>query len=656
MKNRCDCRFLAYVLKFSLTRARTHEGAWRHRVARAGSRVAILLPLVGLVMAPVSAQIRALEWPDPTANDVLPYDGSGLTHGPLLGRPTATGMRVWVRTSEAGAFRVVYAPALPLAADGPGVDGTTLAESDNTGYVDLTGLEPDTRYFYGIVLDGRIIDTRFDFEPGFPSFRTLPSDQTLANEAYNPEGRFNFSFGVGFGARQNSGQPMYRDAPGFHTLNERFADRLSFFLMNGDYIYEEFRTASNRPHTTDMFRADYRSYMEHGRAMSAFQRHVPMLYTYDDHETYSDLEGTGEIGLKKGKWLYRDRSLVPWYEYAGWANYDGPQRGEIVWGEAQVTAESDVLFDPKADFTRLRPATLSTIHVDMDQKNAGVFGFVEVIDGQHLRVTPAFRADETCTYSIGTHHYFDWKVGNCHFFAVDTRGERTRYVPEKINDPDRFLLGATQEQWLLDGAKNTDADFIFIVSSVSWMIYHTNFHMYDDPSKIPPGPAPKEDGFLGAIQERDRILKVLDAIEKPVIIFTGDLHNGFAVQISDNVWEFMMGPFNSFNHPILTAGNPPPPYGGWFDSAGAPVKIKWVAGFPNEMTYQRLTNKYYGVVQVNNVLKSGRQDEPGLHWVAFDAPQLVVQFIDAHTGEIVYAEGISTIDAKPAPGKPNAGL
>ncbi|MBX3180418.1 MAG: alkaline phosphatase D family protein [Candidatus Hydrogenedentes bacterium] len=594
------------------------------------------------------AQIRALGWPDATANDVIPYDGSGLTHGPLLGRPAATSMRVWVRTAAPGPFRVVYAPSLPLSADGPGVAGETNAGDDNTGVVDLTGLAPDTRYYYGIVLNERIVDTRNDFAPGFPSFRTLPDCASYADERYNPDGRFNFSFGVGFGARQTSSEPMYRDAPGFHSLNARYADRLSFFIMNGDYIYEEFRTAQNRPHEAEMFRADYRSYMEHGLAMTEFQRRVPWLYTYDDHETFSDLEGAGEIGLKQGKWLYRDRSLGPWYEYAGWANYPGPQRGEIYRGEAEVKAGGDVLHDPNADFTQLRPETISTLLVDMGQKNQGVYGLVETIDAHHVRVTPAFAENETCTYSIGTHHYFDWRVGNCHFFALDTRGERTRYLAKKVNDPDRFLLGATQEKWLLDGIAGTDADFIFIVSSVSWMIYHTNFHMYKDPAEIPPGPAAKEDGFLGAIQERDRLLAALDAIEKPVIIFTGDLHNAFAVQISDNVWEFMTGPFNSFNHPILTAGNPPPPYGGWFDSAGTNVKIKWVAGFPNEMSYQRLTNKYYGIVQVNNALKSGRQEGPGLHWVAYDEPQVIVQFIDAYTGEMVYAEGISTADAKPA--------
>jgi phosphodiesterase/alkaline phosphatase D-like protein len=583
------------------------------------------------------------KWPDPVANDVVPYEGSALTHGPMLGRPTATSMRVWIRTREPMPFTIVHSPELPLTTASPGVEGQTTAEEDNTGYVDLENLEPNTRYFYGVVLDGALIDTRMDYEPGFPHFRTLPDADAYRDEKYNPDGRFNLRFAVTFGNRQTSNIPKYRNPPGYVVFNEQYEDDLDFFIMNGDYIYEEFRTRDNRPHTPDMFRADYKSYLEQSPDMAEFFRHVPTFFTYDDHETYSDLEGTGEIGLGKGKWLYRDVALGPWYEYAGWANFSGPQRQPIRWGEGSYTKDEDILLDANADFSTLRPEAVSTIHVH-DGPNAGVYGFVQVVDQHRLRVKPAFQAGATGSYSIGTHHYFDWKPGNCHFFFLDTRGERTRYIPEKALDEDRFLLGATQEHWLTEGVRQTDADFIFVVSSVSWMIYHTNFHVLPDPSNIPPGRSEKEDGFTGAVAERDRLLKVFDGLGKPVLLFTGDLHNAFAVQISDNVWEFMTGPFNSFDHPRATAGNPP--YGGWFDSEGTKVKIKWVAGFPNELSYQRLRSKFYGVVQVNNALKSGRPESPGLHWVAYDAPQVVVRIHDAWTGDLVYAEGISTLDAE----------
>jgi len=265
---------------------------------------------IGLAL--LAAGAAAAEWPDYVANDVLQYASSGLTHGPMLGRPGATSMRVWVRTKKPMAFRVVYDTRVPLTPKSPGVDGKSLAATDNTGVVDLTGLTPNTRYAYGVVLDGQLVDTRIEPRGEFPSFRTLPDAKSLADPKTNPQGRFNLCFAVGVGANQGPHNLHHVNPPAFATLLERHGRDLQFFLMNGDFIYEEHRTREQ-----ESFRANYRLYLSRGRTVANFLRHVPALFTYDDHETYSDMEGTGEIGLRRGKWLLRDPSLVPWYEYAG---------------------------------------------------------------------------------------------------------------------------------------------------------------------------------------------------------------------------------------------------------------------------------------------------------------------------------------------------
>jgi hypothetical protein len=104
----------------------------------------------------------------------------------------------------------------------------------------------------------------------------------------------------------------------------------------------------------------------------------------------------------------------------------------------------------------------------------------------------------------------------------------------------------------------------------------------------------------------------------------------------------MCGPLNSAAHPIGTAGKPP--FGGCYDSAGRKVKIKWVAGFPDNVHYTRLHGTYYATVQVNNVFKSARPEGAGCQWIAYDSPQVVVRFHDGYTGKLLYAEGISLVD------------
>ncbi|NDH95833.1 MAG: hypothetical protein EBZ13_15160, partial [Planctomycetia bacterium] len=138
------------------------------RWVRVGRGWLVAALLVGLVNWAAAA-----DWPSPVANDVLPYPTSGLTHGPMLGRPASDSVRIWLRTDQPREFAVVYDTQVPLTADSPSVPGKTIAASDNTGMVDLTGLAADTRYFYGIRIDGQLIDTRVDFHDPWPAFQTL---------------------------------------------------------------------------------------------------------------------------------------------------------------------------------------------------------------------------------------------------------------------------------------------------------------------------------------------------------------------------------------------------------------------------------------------------------------------------------------------------
>lgn len=154
--------------------------------------------------------------------------------------------------------------------------------------------------------------------------------------------------------------------------------------------------------------------------------------------------------------------------------------------------------------------------------------------------------------------------------------------------------------------------------------------------------------FAGFLHERKRLLDFFDRMEKPALLFTGDVHNSMSIEVTDNVWEFLCGPMNSTGHPIATAGNPP--FGGWFDSQGRPVKMKWVAGFPNNLHYSRIRSPYYAVVQVNNLFKTAKPEGTGYQYVAYDHPQVVVRFHDGYSGRLENAESISTADLVSHPG------
>ena len=584
-------------------------------------------------------------WPDPVANDVLPYATAGLSHGPLLGRVTDRSVRVWVRTRTPIDFDVLYGTRLPLGKESDKVTGATTEAADSTGVVDLTRLDPNTRYYYAIRINGELPDLRQEITAPWPSFRTLPNETSFANPTENPDGLFNVTFAVGHCASQETDRSggMYSSTPAYDMIRRHHADEAMFAIVNGDVIYEELRDGA-----ITGVRDNYKTYFSRGRSFSTLFRNMPALFTFDDHDVGWDIHGCGQVGLREGRHLIRDIGLRGYEEYLSWANHPGPQRGRIRFGTAEVKQGSTILFDADAEFSSLDPGTVSTIHLGnytRDEfvgrhgdppKNAGVYGLTRVVDGTHLEITPAARADETLPYSIGTHHYYDWQVANCHFFALDTRGERSRRNPQDRADPSLFLLGAAQEQWLLDGIRNTDAEFIFVVSPDPWTIYHTAAHVGGDDEDD------KGDGFPSFLDQRERLLSAMDAIDKPILIFTGDVHASASVKITNNVWEMMCGPLGSTGHPLGTLGNPPT--GGPWSSMGRDVEIRWVTGFPNNLPYQKIRNTYYGIVQVNNVLKVADPDG-GYQFCAYDVPQVIVRWHDGYTGRLVYAESITTRDA-----------
>lgn len=579
-----------------------------------------------------------------------------LTHGPILGRAGSTHMAIWARAF--GGFQIEYGLAPAKLDQTSGVVQTT-PERDFTGWVLLSNLKPNTKYFYRVV--GPMGESRWIGPTG--SFRTWPDAAVLKHDEFNPRGLFNFRFEFACGNNQTPGQGGGPENIAYKTMLDNLKDKIDFAILNGDWLYEDKRDYTvadwlkqvglkpdQAPRVVQIAPTivgvweNYKVYLSRSKNLSAWHREMPSFFTFDDHEILNDVWGAGSPGLRDRRAVFRDIGTQAWYDYLGWSNpIDFKQ--EIVFGKAELKKGSDILIDAAADFTKLDLKQAASLHVHWgtptagvnDNKldgvggdpNAGVYAIAEVLGKDRLRIKPPAREDGTASYSIGRRSYYRFRVANCDFFALDTRSHREMHDTKQRDKKGLTMLGPEQKQWLLEGMKKSDADFFFVISSVNLMVPHVGGGAIRADNK--------DDAWTAFLDEREQLIQFWDGLGKPVFVLTGDLHNSFAIKITDRVWEFASGPHNSNNHIASDEGDRPA--NGPFDSFGRKCDIRWSSFFKNDIPREQLQHPFYCVVQVNNVfnnpLKVGEE-----RWVAFPRPQVIFQYFDGRTGEMRYAEAI----------------
>lgn len=582
-----------------------------------------------------------------------------LTHGPMLGHVTEQSVRVWARTSEPGEFEVRFGTE-PDQFNHVGPTAATHIDQDNTGVGQLTGLRPDTQYHYQVWVNGR--------PQGLPGrFRTLPSAEQSRNDEYNPEGLFNFRFQIGSCANQNPLHGIGHRAPTYENLNRDWADRLHFHIMNGDWLYEELRTypaeawrlvqgVDRLPRVVEVMPSivgvweNYKLYQSRGVELAKWHRNVPSYFTFDDHELVNDIWGTGEAGMRHRRTVFRDIGTRAWFDYLGWANPIEHQQ-RVHFGKGQMKAGSDLLVDRETDFTKLPLDRMLNLHVHWGTETAGVndmkydndeghpnsyvYEIKQVVDPHTLRLhMPAMVDDEELSYSIGRQSYGKFRVSNCEFYLVDTRGDRDMHDIREREKPGVSLLGKPQREWLVQSMRDSDAEFFFVISSVPFMIPHSGaggFELDEDN---------KEESWTGFFDEREALIDEWEKLGKKVFVMTGDLHNSFAIKVTDNVWEFCCGPHNSVNHvPALDEMDRPAT--GIFDFGPRKCDIRWSSYILPDLPRLERLYPHYCVVQVNNVFNMPQQ-LGGTRLVTYPHPQVVFQYYDGRTGELAYAEAVST--------------
>ena len=580
-----------------------------------------------------------------------------ITHGPILGRLSSTGIGVWARTARPGEFHVRYGRSPAQLDRSSSVVRTTL-DRDNTGWVHITGLEPHTVYYYEVVGE---VGSRFPNELK-GDFRTLPDADTHRHADLNPDGLFNFRFEYACGNQQRVDPSL----PTFRTMLDRIEDSIDFAILDGDWMYEE-----ERAYTPDQWRRqtaaqttprivalaptitgvweNYKLYLTRGKNLAEWHREVPSFFMFDDHEMLNDVNGTGTPGLRSRRAVFRDIGIEAWYHYLGWSNPVGWKQ-DVHFGKAALRGGQDILVDRTADFRELKTKEAGTLTVHWgtpdagvnDTKldrvggdpNAGVYEIKEVIDRNRLRVSPAPKQDGEASYSIGRLNHFRQKIANTEFFYIDTRSHRQMH---DLDDPYKkgvSILGEPQKAWLKHAMRESDADFLFVVSSVNLMVPHVLGRQT---------PNNKDEAWTAVAVEREELISFWDSIGKPVFVLTGDLHNSFAIKITDRVWEFASGPHNSTNHRLIEEANRPT--SGKYESRGRESEIRWSTFVPNEAK-GRKRRPVYTVVQVNNTFRvpgglgEGQGPPSDDIWAAYDVPQVTFQYYDGLTGDLLYAESI----------------
>jgi phosphodiesterase/alkaline phosphatase D-like protein len=583
-----------------------------------------------------------------------------VTHGPTLGRLGSEHVGVWIRTKTPTSFIVRYGTtedSLDLRSKG----GKTELRKDNTGWLLVSGLESNTRYFYRVYTGP---DLAIEGPEG--TFKTLPADDDYRDESVNPKGLFNFQFEFACGNQQQGTGPEPVDQPVYDTMLREISNEIHFSILNGDWLYERHREFSPEqwadqvgipdsqipeilqivPHLAGVWE-NYKSYLNRGQSLSKWQRNMPSFFVLDDHELLDDIRGAGSPGFRDHRAVYRDIGVRGWYDYLGWSNPNNFSQ-DIFFGEGGMTEGSDLLRDEQADFRNLDLELAATLHVHWGgdtayrrekrydgvggRPNAGVYEIKEIVDRNTLRINPPARASATVPYSVGRRNYFEMNSSNCAFFFLDTRSHRQIPIQAQPDKPGQSILGQGQKSWLKSAMDSSKADFLFVVSSVNFLVPH----ILDVGGR--PGPdkwTGQHDSWTGFPRERKEMLDFWNELGKPVFLLTGDLHASFAVKITETVWEFASGAHTSGTARAASGGDYPA--SGPFTYQGMSGEIRWST---HRRSDSRGRQPIYCVVQVNNTYSSPTEENPSRHAV-FPKPQVVFQFLDGYTGKLLYAEAVA---------------
>ena len=155
--------------------------------------------------------------------------------------------------------------------------------------------------------------------------------------------------------------------------------------------------------------------------------------------------------------------------------------------------------------------------------------------------------------------------------------------------------------------------------------------------------ATKDDAWTVFLEEREHLIDTWNELDARVFVLTGDLHNSFAINITDNVWEFASGPHNSVNHRPEDEGMRP--VNGKFKYGPRECDIRWSSVARADIPRENRLFPHYCVVQINNVYNNPIERD-GERLIEFPIPHVIFQYYDAFTGKLKYAQPIHALPKK----------
>lgn len=198
----------------------------------------------------------------------LAASSARLTHGPVVGAVTATGARVFARTSEPAEVALRYSSTLDWSAAQTSVTQQTAGEHDFTTMIPLTGLEPSTVYYLEVLVNGVS-----QSGPSYPRFKTFPASNAPAS--------FRVVVLNDFGENGSSKRPVSEKV---HTFTHAAAENPDFVIIGGDFGHHNMSTLEDK---RQQFKNLYSIPSPAGR-YTEFVRKIlfkyPVVHMWDDHD------------------------------------------------------------------------------------------------------------------------------------------------------------------------------------------------------------------------------------------------------------------------------------------------------------------------------------------------------------------------------------